>query len=210
MWWMPTTGEFGPRGAYGDWEGHEELATRFGFSAADSPEQRYTDIDTASGNSVVKLADGVNVFETGALTPGVTVTQVNYRDFAVDMGMKYKGIFLQAEFYYRWLNDFIADGPLPTDEIEDWGFYVQGAFFAIPKKLEIYGATSQIFGDTSNGFDDSSEYILGLNYYPFNSRNHRLNFQYNRVNKSPVGSTFGYYVAGQEGDTFSVAASFFF
>ncbi len=210
MWWMPTTHEFGPRGAYGDWEGHEELATRFGFSAADSPEQRYTDIDTASGNTVVKLADGVNVFETGALTPGVTVTQVNYRDLAVDMGMKYRGFFLQAEFYYRWLNDFIADGPLPTDEIEDWGFYVQGAFFAIPKKLEIYGATSQIFGDKSSGFDDSSEYILGMNYYPFNSRNHRLNFQYNRVDKSPVGSTFGYYVAGQEGDTFSLAASFFF
>ncbi len=210
MWWMPTTHEFGPRGGYGDWEGHEELATRFGFSVADSPEQRYTAADVASGNTVVKLADGVNVFETGALVPGVTVTQVNYRDFAVDMGMKYQGIFLQAEFYYRWLSDFIATGPLPTDEIEDWGFYVQGAFFAIPKKLEVYGATSQIFGDSGNGFDDSSEYILGLNYYPFNSRNHRLNFQYIRVNKSPVGSTFGYYVTGQEGDTYSLAASFFF
>ena len=28
VWWMPTTHEFGPRGGYGDWEWHEELATR--------------------------------------------------------------------------------------------------------------------------------------------------------------------------------------
>src|SRR5262249_35122335 len=28
--WMPTTGEFGPRGAFGDFENHEKFATRFG------------------------------------------------------------------------------------------------------------------------------------------------------------------------------------
>ena len=38
---MPTTHEFGPRGAYGDWEWHEELATRFGMSYVDSPEQSF-------------------------------------------------------------------------------------------------------------------------------------------------------------------------
>ena len=42
MWWMPTTKEFGPRGAYGDWEQHEKVATRFGFSTTRSPEQRFT------------------------------------------------------------------------------------------------------------------------------------------------------------------------
>ena len=42
MWWMPTTNEFGPRGAYGDWEQHEKVATRFGFSTTRSPEQRFT------------------------------------------------------------------------------------------------------------------------------------------------------------------------
>ena len=29
-WWMPTTEEFGPKGAYGDWEAHDDVATRFG------------------------------------------------------------------------------------------------------------------------------------------------------------------------------------
>ena len=31
-WWMPTTHEFGPRGAYGDWENHDKVATRFGLA----------------------------------------------------------------------------------------------------------------------------------------------------------------------------------
>jgi hypothetical protein len=210
LWWMPTTGEFGPRGGYGDWEHHEELATRFGLSFADSPEQRYTDVDDASGNTVIKLADSVNAFETGALVPGVTITELDYRDVAMDFGFKYKGFFLQTEFYYRWLDNFKADGFMPVNEIEDWGFYVQGSFFAIPRTLEVYGATSQIYGDDSLGFDKSSEYILGLNWYPMDTRNHRVNVQYMNINKSPVGSTFGYYTAGQDGDTLSVAASVFF
>jgi hypothetical protein len=57
---------------------------------------------------------------------------------------------------------------------------------------------------------NSSEYILGANFYPTNSRNHRLNFQVMDVNHSPVGSTFGYYTAGQNGTTISTAFSVFF
>lgn len=210
FWYMPTTHEFGPRGAYGDWEYHEELATRFGMSAVFSPEERYKGIDQDPGNTAIKLADSVNVFETGALVPGVTVTNVDYRILSVDAGMKYKGIFLQAEYYYRWLDSFEANGALPNDEIEDHGFYVQAAFYPIPKVLEAYAVTSQVFGDSSAGFDDSSDYILGMNYYPFNTRNHRLNLQYNHVNKSPVSSDFGYYIGGQEGDTLAATFSVFF
>ena len=189
VWWMPTTEEFGPRGAYGDWEMHQELATRFGFSAVYSPEERYSAIGTAPGNTALKLADSVNLFEIGALAPDVTITNADYRILAVDAGMKYKGFFLQAEYYFRSLDGFQADGPLPTREINDHGFYVQAAFFPIPQVIEVYGATSQIFGDSSAGFGDSSDYILGMNWYPFDTRNHRLNLQYINVNKSPVSST---------------------
>ena len=122
------------------------------------------------------------------LAPGVTVQNVNYRLLSFDAGMKYKGFFLQTEIYNRWLDGFKADGPLPVNSIHDSGFYVQGAFYAIPKKVELYGATSQIFGDTSAGFSTSSEYIGGGNFYPFDTRNHRLNVQIQKVNHSPVGS----------------------
>jgi hypothetical protein len=211
VWWMPTTKEFGPRGAYGDWEWHEKVATRFGVSSAQSPEQRFTNnITDASGNTVIRLADSVNIFDAGALAPGVTIDNVDYRNLALDAGVKYKGIFLQAEYYNRWLDGFTADGPLPVREIHDKGYYIQTAFYPIKHKLELYGATSQIFGDKRAGFSNSSEYLAGVNFYPANTRNHRLNVQIMDVNRSPVSSSFGYYVGGQQGITVASGFSVFF
>jgi hypothetical protein len=94
--------------------------------------------------------------------------------------------------------------------IHDTGFYVQAAFFPVKKKLELYTATSQIFGDKPAGFSNSSEYLVGMNFYPVNSRNHRLNVQVIDVNHSPVSSAFGYYVGGLNGTSFSTAFSVFF
>lgn len=211
MWWMPTTKEFGPRGAFGDWERHEKLATRFGFSLTNSREERFTDaVSGAAGNTTIKLQDSLNVFDTGALAPGVTIDTVDYKLLAIDAGLKYRGIFLQTEIYSRWLDNFKADGPLPATSLFEQGYYVQAAFYPVPKKLEVYGITSQIFGDKDAGFSDSSEYGAGLNFYPVATRNHRLNLQLMDVNSSPVSSTFGYYVGGQRGTTVSAAFSVFF
>jgi len=211
VWWMPTTHEFGPRGAYGDWEWHEELATRFGMSYTDSPEQSFR--STTGGNpdnTTLRLADSVNLFETGALAPGVTIENADYRVLALDAGLKYRGMFLQAEYYQRWLDEFDADGLLPVAEIKDTGFYVQGSFYPIKQKLELYALTSQIYGDDDAGFGDSSEYGVGMNWYPYPTRNHRLNLQLLDVNKSPVSSTFGYYTGGQDGWTLASSFSVFF
>jgi hypothetical protein len=211
VWWMPTTHEFGPRGAYGDWEWHEQPATRFGISAFDSPEQSFR--NTANNNpdnTTLRFADSVNVFETGALAPGVTIENVDYRVLAFDAAIKYRGVFLQAEYYQRWLDNFAADGLLPVSEVKDTGFYVQAAFFPIREKLELYAITSQIHGDNDAGYGDSSEYGLGMNWYPYPTRNHRLNLQLLDVHKSPVSSTFGYYTGGQDGWTLASSFSIFF
>jgi hypothetical protein len=206
VWWMPTTHEFGPRGGYGDWEWHEEVATRFGFSVYSSDEQSFRNSSGNPDNTTLRFADSVNVFETGSLAPGVTIENADYRVLALDAGVKYKGMFLQGEFYQRWLDNFDADGPLPVGEVKDNGFYVQASFFPIKQKLELYGITSQIFGDGDAGYGDSSEYGVGMNWYPYPTRNHRLNIQFLDVNKSPVSSTFGYYTGGLDG--WSLASSF--
>ena len=209
-WWMPTTHEFGPRGAYGDWEWHEDVATRFGLSYFESPEQSFRNSGGSPDNTTLRFADSVNVFETGALAPGVTIENVDYRVLAVDAGVKYKGVFLQAEYYQRSLDNFDATGLLPVGEVKDDGFYVQAAFFPIRQKLELYALTSQIYGDDDAGFGDSSEYGIGMNWYPYPTRNHRLNVQLLDVNKSPVSSTFGYYTGGQDGWTLASSFSVFF
>ena len=124
---------------------------------------------------------------------------IAYRILSLDAGLKYRGIFLQTEIYSR-----------SVSSVFDHGFYIQAAFFPVPNKLERYGATSQIFGDQDAGFDNSSEYVGGLNFYPTDTRNHRLNVQVIDVNHSPVSSTFGYYTGGQDGTTFAVGFSVFF
>ena len=211
VWWMPTTKEFGPRGAYGDFELHDEVATRFGMSATFSPEQSFRASTQANPeNSTLRLADSVNLFETGALAPGVTIDTADFAIVALDAGMKYRGFFLQAEYFVRRLDAFVADGPLPVREVEDTGFYVQSSFYPIPKKLEVYASTSQIYGDKDAGFRNSSDYILGGNYYFNENRNYRINLQLMEVNRSPVSSAFGYYTAGQDGFTAATALSIFF
>jgi hypothetical protein len=209
-WWMPTTKEFGPKGAYGDWEYHENLATRFGVSSTWSPEQRFTDATGSPDNTTLRLADSLNVFDTGALAPGVTVDTVDYSILSLDAGMKYKGVFLQTEVYNRWLGNFKADGVLPVSGIHDKGLYVQGAFYPVPKKLELYAGTSQIFGDKGAGFSNSSEYLAGMNFYPANTRNHRLNLQAIDVHHAPVSSAFGYYIGGLSGPVVAATFSVYF
>ncbi len=210
MWWMPTTHEFGPLGAYGDWEYHETLATRFGFSRIRSRENSQTLQNNEPDNTQVRLADSLLLFSPGSLAPGVSVQRADWESVSVDAGIKYKGMFLQAEYYWRQLDNFAADGALPVTKIVDDGFYVQGAFFPIKQKLELYGATSWVFGDKDAGFGDAHEYIIGTNYYPAHTRKLRVNAQIIYVDKSAVNSTFGFYVGGQTGPTYSVAASLLF
>ena len=88
-----------------------KVATRFGFSTTWSPEQRFTNSERRGpDNTTLRLADSLNVFDTGSLAPGVTVDRVDYRILSFDAGLKYKGIFLQTEIYNRWLDNFKADG----------------------------------------------------------------------------------------------------
>jgi hypothetical protein len=211
LWWMPTTREFGPNGSYSDWESHEKLATRFGVSAARSRENRFNQNNNSTpDNTQTRLADSLLLFQTGALAPDVTVQDAKYRLLSFDAGMKYRGIFLQTEVYNRFLDNFVADGPLPITSIHDSGFYIQGAFFPVKKKLELYGATSWIFGDKDAGFDTSHEFSQGANYYISDTRNHRVNVQVIEVDRSPVSSLFGFYVGGQKGTTVSAALSVLF
>ena len=197
--WLPTTGEFGPRGAFGDYEWHESVATRFNLAYTYSPEERQSAIGTPAGNTTLRLADSLNIFDTGALTNGVTVERTHYQMLSAAAGMKYHGFWLQGEGYGRRLDNFVADGKLPVGVVRDTGFYVQVAKMIVPNRFELYGTTSYIFSD----YGHPKEFIVGGNYYPWNTRNIRLNTQLINVGHSPVSSTFGFYVGQLTGQVFS-------
>jgi hypothetical protein len=200
--WLPTTGEFGPRGAFGDYEGHEKLATRFNFAYTFSPEDRQTPMGTAlSANTTIRLADSVNIFDTGALANGVTVESLHYNLITAAAGIKYRGFWLQGEGYGRKLDHLRADGLLPVSVINNTGFYVQAAYMIVPKKVELYASTSYVFGDFGR---HPHEFIGGGNYYPWNTRNARLNVQLISVSRSPVNSTFGFYMGQITGPVLAI------
>ena len=84
--WLPTTGEFGPRGAFGDYEYHESLATRFNLAYTYSPEERQAPVGTPAGNTTLRLADSLNIFDTGALVNGVTMERTHYKMVSASAG----------------------------------------------------------------------------------------------------------------------------
>jgi len=201
LWWMPTTGEFGPRGGMGDLEMHQKPATRFGISITHGRDDRHNPVDQPSPvNQQVKLSDAVLFYETGALAQGVTVQQTDFDLVALDAGVKYKGLHLQGEYYYRNLSDFLADGPLPMNSILDRGFNVSAMYQVLPK-LGVYGTTSIVKDDFKK---NPWEVAGGLSYYPSGTRSWRLNLHVIRVEKSPAFSQFGFYINGQSGTTISL------
>ena len=198
--WLPTTGEFGPRGAFGDYESHEKVATRFNFAYTYSPEERQSPLNSSSGNTTLRLADSLNVFDIGAFANGVTVEQVHYHLASASAAMKYRGFWLQGEGYYRKLDNFVADGKMPVSVVRDTGFYVQLAYMIVPKRLELYAGTSYVFSD----YGRPKEIITGGNYYPWNTRNLRLNIHVLNVDHSPVSSTFGFYTGKMTGQVVAI------
>ena len=210
VWWMPTTKEFGPRGGYGDWESHEGVATRFGMSSVRARESHYTPLDEPPGSTQIRIADGTPLFATGALAPNVTLQNATYWIVSADAGLKFRGLFIQAEYSARWLYDFVGNGPVPVGELFDQSFYVQIAAYPIKHWWELYNATSFVFGDPKAGFHTNWEVIAGTNVYPAHTRNFRLNAHFIYVTRSVAGGTFGYYAAGENGPILSLAASIFF
>jgi len=198
--WQPTTGEFGPRNGFGDFEFHPRVATQFGASAATSREDRAASESEPPATTQIRMSDGVIPFETGALAAGVTVQKLTYTYLSFDASAKYRGWTVMSEYYFRWLTDFVADGPLPLSSIYDNGFMLEAGRMVVPRSVGVYFSTGYVFDQFKR---HPWELCAGGSYYPFHSRSWRLNAHYIHIVRSPTGSFFGYYTAGQTGTTIS-------
>jgi hypothetical protein len=185
LWWMPTTGEYGPRAGFGDYEEHRDLATLIGVHFTFSPEDKQSQPDSDGfDNTQIRLSDGTVIFQPGALAPNVTVENVKYYMWTLDTGLKYRGLALDSEYFMRFLNDFrTAGGPVPERTLFDHGFQVLASAMVMPRTVQVYTTGSYIFGE----FGDSWETIAGLNWFFFRRREVRLNFEYMYDHHSPTG-----------------------
>jgi len=181
---------------WNDNEYHEELALRIGTAFTYAREDRLSDLSTASPeNNSIFISDGSLLFATGALAPNVTVQLANYYLWAIDAGMKFRGLALNAELYQRWLNDFSADGPLPLKSMYDWGLEASLGYFVLRNKLEPYGRASFVIGP----YRKAAEGAGGLNWYPFGTRQVWLNAEAIGISNCPYQSALYVYSVGQTG-----------
>jgi len=199
--WLPTTGEFGLYGTFGDFDYHEKLATRLAIHYTSSTEDKQSQPGSnAIENSQIRLTDGSQIFTPDLFGPGITVNRVKYRMSSVDGGVKFKGISVEAEQYWRWLSDYEGTNVASLANINDHGYQLQASAMPVPKILQVYFGNSGIYGQ----FGDASEVRLGANWYPIKQRGFRVNGEYIHINHSPVGYTAYPMPVGANGNIFHI------
>ncbi|MBO9558367.1 MAG: hypothetical protein J7515_07240 [Caulobacter sp.] len=210
--WMPTTGEFGPANGYGDFEQHQKLATLFSAHYTRSTEDPQSQPGTDSiENTQIRLSDGTLLFSSTAFNTGGQsnaceqksvgcnrILEARYQMAAFDAAFKYKGYAVEAEYYARWLDNFKVEGTMPWTSLYDHGYSLQASAMVIPKTLQVYASGSQIWGQYGN----PNDLALGINYFPLQRRDLRVNAMALWVKNSPVGYTAYPVPVGGNGFTF--------
>jgi hypothetical protein len=150
---------------------------RFGTSFTKSKESRFSSLAAGNPkNTGLYNSDGVNVL-------------------AADTCVKWRGFAVNGQYFFRWLNNFRADGPIPISETFDHGFEVVASQFIVPKKWEVYGRTSFVFSQ----FRNSYEYAPGVKWYPLKSHRVYVVAEGLRIVKTPVTSIVTPYDSGFTG-----------
>jgi hypothetical protein len=199
IWWEPL-GDYGEpgksRNMYDDYFASDKTRIRIGTAITTSREDRFSNLDTSSPeNTSMYNSDGVLTFSTGAFAPGVTVQEATYKMWAVDAGMKRNGLAINEQFFFRWITNFAADGPLPLDSTYDRGFELSASYFVSPKKVAVYGRGSKVYGQ----FNDSWEYAAGVKWHFLPTERMWLTGELMRVHKAPYSGAFTPYTSGLTG-----------
>jgi hypothetical protein len=199
VWWEPL-GDYGPpgksRNMYDDYFASEKTRIRLGTAFTRSREDRFSNLDQSTpDNTSMYNSDGVLTFSTGAFAPGVTVDLATYEMWAIDGGVKRSGLAINGQYFFRRIDDFVANGPLPVDFTYDHGFELSVSYFVSPKKLSVYGRGSRVFGQ----FGDSWEYAGGAKWYPVPTERMWVQAELMRVEKAPYSGAFTPYTSGLTG-----------
>ena len=199
VWWEPL-GPYGPpgkaRNMYDDYYISESPVIRVGTSYTRSREDRFSNLDERNPeNTSLHNSDGVLTFSTGAFALDVTLQEATYRMWAMDGGIKWRGLAVNGQAYFRWLDSFVADGPLPLSSTFDNGGELEVSQFVVPEKWMLYGRTSAVFGQ----FGDSWEYTGGFKWFFVGDHRVWIEGEAMRVHKSAFGGFIYPYIGGMTG-----------
>jgi hypothetical protein len=184
---------------WGDFEGHQKLASRIGFHFNRSHETIQSQPGTETiENTQIRLGDGTLIFTPNIFGPGAQVTALNWHVITSDVGLKYHGLSFDAEYYWRWLNNFTGPGVAGLPEIRNHGFQLQASAMVMPKTFQVYAGGSMVLGNLGGGYDTR----VGTNWFPFKNKVIRWNTEGLLLYRSPVGYTSVPYNVGSTGFVF--------
>lgn len=137
-----------------DYYSSGKVRIRLGTAFTRARENRFSDLDQSSPeNTSIYNSDGVKAFATGAFAPGVTLQDATYKMSAIDYGIKWNGLAVNGQYYMRWLNGFVSDGPLPLASTFDHGSEFSASYFVMPKKLMPYARGSWVRGQFGSPYE---------------------------------------------------------
>ena len=198
--WLPTTGEFGLYGTFGDYDNHQKVATRLAAHYTHSLENKQEQPGTnAIENSQIRLSDGSVVFTPDLFGPGISVETVNYQMMSLDAGIKYHGLSLEGEYYRRWLTDFTGLNTAGIADMTDNGYQLQSSAMVIQKTLQVYLSGSQILWPIRRCVGASRRRELVLHQRPRAARQRRM---HSREQSARVGYTAVSVPGGGNGNVF--------
>jgi hypothetical protein len=205
--WLPSTGEFGTRNGFGDFEDHRSLATRFAAHYTYSMENYQGQPTNSSFDNVqIRISNGGIIFAPDLFGPGVWVQDARYQMTSLDAGIKYHGLSLDAGYYARWVDSFRGPGTAGLPSLKDDGFQVLASAMPIPGVLQVYAGGSKIFGQ----YGDPSDGRLGVNWYPWRNQVVRWNVEFLELHHSPVGALSLPYPVGGNGSVFYTSFEVYF
>jgi hypothetical protein len=196
------TNYFDPLGAFGGQIVDSDFAcqplARLGHSFVYAPNSSDTLGLPLDETDFLRLTDGTRLTATGALAPLVTVSEYDVYLYGVDAAVKWRGWSMNAEAFFRWIQDIRGDGPLPLTHLLQRGFYVEGGRFIIAQQLDVNLRYSQVSGL----FGDASEYALGCNWYPLDTHKMKVSFDVTSLDGSPLQNTTSDILVGDDGVLF--------
>ena len=150
------------------------------------------------------IGGGIGFEQIGQNESDSDEDEVDQTQLLAEFGFKYKGLSLAGEYHYRKRKvlDPLETADLGTavsakESLHDQGFFVQGGYFIIPKKLEIAGRYELIDYDSQNPsfgtsglLDNICSYTAGLNYF-LHGRDHKIQINYKHWDVGLNGAYLG-------------------
>ncbi|KLU06535.1 putative transmembrane protein [Rhodopirellula islandica] len=194
--YVDPAGDFGSQIV--DFQNTSAALWRLGHSAVYSPLAAQPSGGSYDEANFVRLSDGTRLTQTGAVTPGVSISEFDVWLYGVDFAWKRRGWSLTSEVFLRWVTDLQGDGAISNDELFQHGYYVEGGKFLVAKKLDLNLRYSRVDGD----YGAANEYAVGMNWYPLSKSSLKVTFDVTQLDGSPLQNTASDILVGDNGTLF--------